>query len=77
VELLTRHTFNISETLKGIGLCEQDFDLIKKVGISERKSEFMREGSILIDNEFPQRRDVRVNSNCNVLDLDQIDFLNL
>jgi hypothetical protein len=77
VELLTRHALDIDKALIGIGLHKKDFDLIKKVEVNEKKSEFIKKGSIFIDNEFPQRKDVRVNSNCNVLDLDQIDFLNL
>jgi hypothetical protein len=77
VELLTRHTFHILDTLKSIGLYEKDFDLIQKVEIEEKKSSFIKRTSIFVDNEFPQRKDVRERVGCNVLDLDQIDFLNI
>ena len=74
IDLLTKHTHHIPTTLKSIGLDETDFNYIKNIEIGDKKSTHIGPGSIFIDNEFPQRYDVRVNSNCNVLDLNQIDF---
>ena len=77
IELLTRHIHDISKTLESIGLDSQDFDKIQKVEKHEKKSSFISDDAVFIDNEFPQRKDVREVAGSNVLDLDQIDFLSL
>ena len=75
VRLITRHTYDINETLWKIGINPSIFSLIIKVNNWQRKSEFVSSGELIIDNEFGERVDVRKNSNALVMDLDQIDFI--
>lgn len=74
VGLITRHTFNISETLIKIGLNSNAFDKIVKVELHQKKSNFISNGDVFVDNDFKERLDVRSNTGAMVLDLDQIDF---
>lgn len=74
-KLITRHTHDVASTLNKIGLSTSDFDQVIVVKPGEFKSCFILERSIFIDNEFPQRMDVRKNCGIPVLDLDQIDFI--
>ena len=75
IYLITRHIGNISEALRLIGLDESLFAEVIYVKPDKLKSEFIKDASIFVDNEFPQRRDVRLNCKIPCLDLDQIDFL--
>lgn len=75
IRLLTRHKKNIIETLTLIGIDYKIFDKIIKVADGEKKSSFIDENSLFIDNEFPERYDVMCNSNIPVLDLDQLEFI--
>ena len=72
--LITRHKFNILDTLKKIGIDESFFDKIIKVNLNQKKSSFIKDNSLFFDNEFPERLDVHLNCNIPALDLDQIDF---
>ena len=74
LNLITRHTYDVSETLNKIGLKVELFKKIIVVKPHELKSSYISGNSILIDNEFPQRLDVRLKSGIPVLDLDQVDF---
>lgn len=73
--LLTRHQLCIKNTLLQIGLHEGFFRQIIPVERGQKKSGFISGRALFIDNEFPERHDVRLNCNIPVLDLDQIDFL--
>ena len=75
IKLITRHKLPISETLQRIGLSEDYFDEIIRVLPHEKKSSFIEGNALFIDNEFPERLDVRVNCNIPVFDVDQLDFL--
>lgn len=77
VNLLTRHEKDIDATLKLIGLNYHDFGEVVRVGPSEKKSSYVLPEEVFIDNEYPQRLDVRLNSKAMVLDLDQIDFIRI
>ena len=77
VRLITRHTFVIEDTLSSIGLKVEDFNEIVHVSLLEKKSDFIRSDHVFIDNEFPERKDVRQRSKAMVMDLDQIDFLSV
>jgi len=70
VILITRHKLDLKNTLSKIGLKENDFNHIYLVKDNEKKSSFVNAGSIFIDNEFPERLDVRRNSGATVLDID-------
>lgn len=72
--LITRHEeADILPTLSLIGLSENDFESIQFVSKAERKSSFVGPHAVFIDNEYPERLDVRRQSNACVLDLDVID----
>ena len=74
--LITRHTNDVVGTLSQIEVDSSVFDEIIVVAPDELKSSYInRRGSIFIDNEFPQRLDVRKNCGIPVLNLDQIDFV--
>lgn len=75
--LLTRHIFNIKNTLNSIGLNPSIFTEIIKVEKNQKKSDYIKinTDSVFIDNEFPERYDVWKNCGIDVLDLDQIDFI--
>ncbi|ABV37602.1 hypothetical protein Ssed_2998 [Shewanella sediminis HAW-EB3] len=74
VKLITRHTFPIPDTLKKIDLDETVFTEIIKVTLEQKKSSFISGNALFIDNEFPERLDVRNNCEIPVLDLDQLEF---
>ena len=75
INLLTRHKKNIYNTLESINLDYKLFNKIIKVEDNQRKSEFITENSLFIDNEFPERYDVRFNASTVSLDLDQLEFI--
>ncbi len=70
VYLITRHKKDVAKTLKKIDMQCSNFEDIYIVPDHELKSIYIPHGSIFIDNEFPQRLDVRKNTNSTVLDLD-------
>lgn len=76
VKLLTRHTSDISATLARIGMSACDFSEVVKVDIDQKKSSWVHASHVFIDNEYPQRIDVRKNSGAMVMDLDQVEFIN-
>ena len=76
VSIITRHENNdIHKTLKSIDLDPQVFEDIIHVKSNELKSSYIGYNDFFIDNEFPQRLDVRTRSHSLVLDLDQLDFI--
>lgn len=77
VGLITRHTYEITETLSKIGLSNKLFDKIVKVELHQKKSSFISASNVFIDNDFKERLDVRSNTGAMVLDLDQIDFISV
>ena len=75
--LVTRHKESIPKTLSSVSIDINIFDDIIFVNSSQDKSQFIENDGIFIDNEFPERIDVRTKKNITVLDLDQIDFLRI
>lgn len=80
--LVTRHKWSVPVTLNKIGLNVEYFKSIHKVKTNEKKSDIISElgggrFDFFIDNEFPERFDVRTNTELNVLDVNQIMFLQL
>ncbi|MBD8876656.1 hypothetical protein [Roseibium polysiphoniae] len=75
LKLITRHKFDIKDTLASIDVDHSIFHEIIPVLPDEKKSSFIDGRAIFIDNEFPERLDVSQKSQIPVLDLDQIEFL--
>ena len=75
INLLTRHKKNIHKTLESINLDLNLFNKIIKVEDNEKKSSFVTPNSLFIDNEFPERLDVRFKANSISLDLEQLEFI--
>ena len=77
ITLVTRHKKSIPKTLRSVSIDINIFDDIIFILSSQAKSQFIENDGIFIDNEFPERLDVRTKKNITVLDLDQIDFLRI
>lgn len=76
--LITRHLHNPETTLLEKNIAASLFQEIIHITDGTLKSEFIPSGSIFIDNEFPERRDVFLNKNIPVLDVDTVElYLNL
>jgi len=75
VNLITRHTYDIHQTLINAGIDPKVFTNILKVKKNEKKSFYMTEKSILIDNEFSERLDTYLNVRAVPLNIDQLEFL--
>lgn len=80
--LITRHIYDISNTLKSIGVDKDYFKRIYKVNMKEKKGEVLlslgcTKDDLFIDNEFPERLEVRKRTGCNVIDVNQIEFVEL
>lgn len=77
IVLITRHPSDVSKALDKIELSVEHFEKIIYVRPDELKSEFVSSfmRPLFIDNEFPQRLDVRLKSGIPCLDVDQIQFL--
>lgn len=75
VILLTRHAFNINESIKKYCLGDI-FDEIINVGNDEKKSSYITEmSSIFIDDSYREREDVSIKCNIPVFDIDMFEFL--
>lgn len=74
VRLLTRHTFDVAETLEKIQVKPSWFTQIIVISRDQKKSSYVEKNQGFIDNEFAERMDVRKNSGTFVMDLDQIDY---
>ena len=77
VSLLTRHKYDIYQTLSQIEVDPLIFTEIIKVQAEEKKSSYIREHSLFIDNEFPERVDAYKNASAVCLGVDQLEFLDL
>ena len=75
VNLVTRHTHDIHQTLIQTDIDPRIFTNIFKVKDSEKKSFYMSKKSILIDNEFSERLDTYMNASSVPLNIDQLEFL--
>lgn len=75
VVLLTKHTNNISESLKKFKLSEDLFSQIIQIEQNEEKSQYIESDGILIDDSFTERKKVKDKIGIPVYDLDMIESL--
>lgn len=76
VVLLTKHRYNIMETLHNCGISEHLFDAITQIDDSQEKWTFIDpDGAIFIDNYWHDRRAVKAKFGIPVFDVDGIECL--
>lgn len=75
VYLITRHEFDVHQTLEKVRISPAVFDGIYHVQDKESKANYIKPDSIFIDNYFIERRDVYEKTKCLVLDVDAVDLL--
>lgn len=77
IRLITRHRYDIFQSLDMLCISRNLFDEIIQISISESKSSFIKDGenSIFIDNSFQERLIVKKNHNIPVFDVDGIPAL--
>lgn len=76
VTLLTRHEYDLAETLHKYGICEHLFSDIIHIQTDQKKADFIsRRDSIFIDNHFPERKMVAEKKGIAVFDTDAITGL--
>lgn len=74
--LLTRHLYDINETLAKYALSEFLFDTIIKINEGEEKINYIKpDKAIFIDNAYKERLDVHKKYGIPVFDVDGIEFL--
>lgn len=75
--ILTRHAFDIQETMKSLHLDTKLFTDIIEVESNKRKSDYIStdKQSILIDNSFAERLDVKENAGIPTFDICNLDCL--
>ncbi len=73
--LITRHEYNVSETLKNAFISPDIFSEIIHITDKTLKSKYIvKKNAIFIDNHFPERLDVHKNCKIPVFDVDAIEF---
>ncbi|MCA5920333.1 ATP-grasp domain-containing protein [Pectobacterium brasiliense] len=75
IYLITRHEFDIKETLAKARISPAIFDDVYHIKNNEKKSDYIKSNSIFIDNHFPERKDVYEKVGCLVLDVDAVELL--
>jgi hypothetical protein len=76
VVLLTKHRYNVQETLRNCGISEQLFEEIIQISDAEEKWSFINpKGAIFIDNYWFDRRAVKEKWGIPVFDVDAIECL--
>ncbi|WP_176058923.1 ATP-grasp domain-containing protein [Paraburkholderia sp. BCC1876] len=75
IHLITRHRFDVAQTLAKARIDAGLFDRIIVLGEDESKADHITPTSIFIDNHFPERMDVARRHAIPVLDVDMIEFL--
>lgn len=75
--LITKHVYNIYETMKKIRLSENIFDEIIEVPLERKKYEFMDMSipSIFIDNAYAERKEVKDHMDMPTFDVSNFDCL--
>lgn len=74
--LLTKHAKNVDETLNKYKISKYLFSKIYHISIDDKKSRYIDpEGSILIDDSFAERLEVKNDIGINVFDVDMIESL--
>jgi len=75
IYLITRHDFDIRESLNKYRISESVFDQIYHIGPSERKHSFMKRRSIFIDNHYAERLEAYEKIGILCFDADASTFL--
>lgn len=77
IKLITKHKFDIFQTLDTLGISKNLFDEIIQISTSESKSDFIKENEkiIFIDNSFQERLKVKKIHKIPVFDVDAIPTL--
>ena len=73
--LITRHEYNIYQTLESAHIARSIFNGIIHVKENESKADYIMKNSIFIDNFFRERKDVFDKTQCLVLDVDAVELL--
>lgn len=74
--LVTKHKYNVLETLKKFKISESIFDKIIHINQEDKKSKYLNEKlAIFIDDSFGERKDVKDNSDIKTFDLDMVESL--
>lgn len=75
--LITKHAYDIHETMKKIRLSEDIFDEIIEVPLEEDKCDYIdnRVPSIFIDNAYVERKKVKINHGMPTFDVSNIGCL--
>ena len=73
--LLTRHSTDIYEDLARFRIPESLFDEIVRLYSAQQKADFVRSGSIFIDDSFAERKRIREKCGIPVFDLDMVESL--
>jgi hypothetical protein len=74
IKLITRHKFDILETLKHARIGRELFDEIIQIDDESPKSNYVTKSAIFIDNHFPERLDVFLKHSIPVFDVDALEF---
>ena len=75
LSLLTRHSTDIYEDLKKYNIPESLFDEIIRLDDSNKKTAYMKQNSIFIDDSFAERKRVKDALGIPVFDLDMVETL--
>lgn len=74
--LITKHEFNVTETLKTYKIAQNLFDEIISIPLVEKKSEYINpEKAIFIDNHFLERKSIFEKYGIPVFDVDAVECL--
>ena len=74
IKLITRHEFDVKETLQKSCIAVELFDEIIHLRDGTSKAEYVTKNSIFIDNHFPERLDVSSKHAIPVFDVDTLEF---
>jgi len=77
INLITRHEKSILTSLINANIDHKIFNKIIYVDHSKKKSAFIPNDSLFIDNDFIERIDAFKNSGAISINLDQIDFFKI
>lgn len=74
INLITRHKFDVAQTLASARIDMGLFDRVIVLNDSESKADHITPTSIFIDNHFPERMEVAKRLSIPVLDVDRVEF---
>ena len=75
IYLISRHKYDIIETLKKYKIDKHIFKDIIHIKDDRKKSDYVKEYSIFIDDSFRERNDVKNVDNVLVFDIDFFNFI--